>query len=262
MSLFDSEQLAAQLEGHDVVANLATALPATNQFMFPWAWRENIRVRTEGSRSIVDAAIAAEVDTVIQESVAMLYPDHGDEWITEDAPADRYPMAEANFAAEANAQRFTATGRNGVVLRLGWFYGPGATHSEEFFALARRHVCIMLGRPDTYVSSIHVADAGRAVSAAVSAPAGIYNVVDDEPLTKRQYADAIESVAETNAWLRFPVRAALLLGNRTTSLTRSLRVSNSKFRTTTTVWEPRYPSAVEGWKATAAALLATPTTRS
>lgn len=152
-----------------------------------------------------------------------------------------------------NATRFTAAGGNGVILRLGWFYGPGATHSEEFFALARRHVCVMMGRPDTYVSSIHVTDAGRAVAAALEAPAGIYNVVDDEPLTKRRYADALASAAQTKAWLRAPGRAGLLLGNRTTSLTRSLRVSNDKF-CTTTGWTPHHRSAVEGWKATAATL--------
>jgi nucleoside-diphosphate-sugar epimerase len=60
-------------------------------------------------------------------------------------------MARANLAAEANANRFTAAGGVGVVLRFGWFYGPGATHSEEFFALARRHVCISMGRPTTCV---------------------------------------------------------------------------------------------------------------
>ena len=54
-----------------------------------------------------------------------------------------------------------------MVLRFGWFYGPGATHSEQFFAMARRHICVQMGRPGIYVSSIHVADAGTAVEAAL-----------------------------------------------------------------------------------------------
>jgi hypothetical protein len=37
------------------------------------------------------------------------------------------------------------------------------------------------------------------------------------------------------------------------SLARSLRVSNGRFRAATG-WTPRYPSAREGWRATAAAL--------
>jgi nucleoside-diphosphate-sugar epimerase len=120
----------------------------------------------------------------------MLYPDRGSEWIDEDVPTDTYPMARPNLAAEASANRFSAAGGTGVVLRFGWFYGPGATHSEQFLALARRHICVQMGRPDTYVSSIHVADGGAAVAAALHAPAATFNVVDDEPLTKRSYADA------------------------------------------------------------------------
>src|SRR5262249_54061928 len=152
-----------------------------------------------------------------------------------------------------NAKRFSDAGGTGIVLRFGWFYGPGATHSEQFLRLARRHVCIQMGGPDGYVSSIHVADGGAAVVAALLAPAGTFNIVDDQPLTKREYADALAAAARRTAWLRVPGRAALLLGDRSTSLTRSLRVSNARFKTVTG-WAPRYPSAREGWAATAKAL--------
>lgn len=250
VSIFDPEALTLAFAGHDAVVNLASALPPTNRFMSKRAWRDNDRVRTEGSAAVVDAAIAAGVGRVVQESVSMLYPDRGTQWIDEDVPADEYPMARANLAAEANANRFSEAGGTGIVLRLGWFYGPCATHSEEFFTLARRHICIMMGGPDTFVSSIHTADAGAAVVAALRAPAGTFNVVDDEPLTKRAYADALADAAGTTPWLRLPGRAALLLGNRSTSLTRSLRVSNQRFKTQTG-WQPHYRSAREGWLATA-----------
>src|SRR5262245_15315775 len=159
----------------------------------------------------------------------MIYPDRGAAWIDEGCPPDHFPMARANLAAEASANGFSAAGGAGVVLRFGWFYGPGARHSEEFFALARHHIAVMLGRPDGYVSSIHVADAGAAAAAALALPAGTYNVVDDEPLTKRCYADALAAAAGKAAWLRVPGRAALILGDRATSLTRSLRVRNAHF---------------------------------
>ncbi len=65
-------------------------------------------------------------------------------------PVDQYPLARANLAAEANANRFSATGGTGIVLRFGWFYGPGAAHSEQMLAMARRHIGSVLG-PDTVV---------------------------------------------------------------------------------------------------------------
>ncbi len=253
VSIFDRAALTAAFSGHDAVVNLTSAIPPMNKFMDTKAWRDNDKVRTEGSAAIVDAAITAGVELVVQESVSMLYPDRGTEWIDEDVPTDCYPMARANLAAEANAKRFSDAGGKGIVLRFGWFYGPGATHSEQFLAFARRHVCVEMGRPDGYVSSIHVADGGEAVAAALQAPAGTFNIVDDQPLTKREYGDALAAAARKTVWLRVPGRAALLLGDRSTSLTRSLRVSNARFKTATG-WAPRYPSAREGWAATATAL--------
>jgi nucleoside-diphosphate-sugar epimerase len=259
VSLFDRAALTQAFAGHDAVVNLATALPATRQFVRRRAWRANDHVRIDGSAAVVDAALAAGVERLVQESVAMLYRDRGSAWVDEDVPVESYPIARANLAAEANAKRFTDGGRVGVVLRFGWFLGPGAAHSEQFLALARRHVCVAIGRADSFVSSIHLSDAAGAVVAALHAPAGTYNVVDDEPLTTRDYADALAAAAGTTAWLRLPGRAALLLGDRTTSLTRSLRVSNARLKAATG-WSPRLPSAREGWAATAAALAHRPRT--
>jgi nucleoside-diphosphate-sugar epimerase len=253
VSLFDPSELAAVFAGHDAVVNLATAIPPITRFMSAKAWKNNDRVRAEGSTAVVDAALAAGVGRVVQESVSMLYRDHGASWVDEDAPTDRYPMARGNLAAEAKAHRFSEAGGTGIVLRFGWFYGPGATHSEQMFAQARHHIGLVLGPPASYVSSIHVADGAAAVAAALRAPAGIFNVVDDEPLTKREYADALARAAGATMWLRGPGRAALIFGDRITSLTRSLRVSNARLKNATG-WAPRYPSAREGWIATAAAL--------
>jgi len=251
VSLFDRAALTEAFAGHDAIINLATSIP--RQFLRASAWEQNDRIRTEGSAAIVDAALAAGVPRVIQESVCMLYADQGRSWIDEEMPIDAFPMARANIAAETSIARFTAAGGAGIVLRFGWFYGPGAGHSEEMFALARRRIGLVLGPAENYLSSIHMHDGGTAVAAALHAPAGTFNVVDDEPLTKREYAAALASAAERKLWLRLPGRSALLLGDRLTSLTRSVRVSNRKLRTTTR-WSPRYRSAREGWIATAGAI--------
>ncbi|MEV4577728.1 NAD(P)-dependent oxidoreductase [Nonomuraea jabiensis] len=256
VSLFDREALASAFAGHDAVVNLASAIPPMSKFMSAGAQRQNNRVRVEGSAAVVDAALAAGVGRLVQESVSMVYRDQGARWIDEDAPVDHYPMTRGNFAAESSAHRFGREGGGaGVVLRFGWFYGRGAAHSEQMYAQARRHVGMVLGHPDGYVSSIHLADAAEAVIAALGAAAGTYNVVDDEPLTKREYAHALARAAATRLWFTVPGRAAYLFGHRLTSLTRSLRVSNARFRAATG-WAPRYPSAREGWPATAAVLAA------
>ncbi|MEQ8232257.1 MAG: NAD(P)-dependent oxidoreductase [Gammaproteobacteria bacterium] len=246
VSIFDRTALADAFTGMDAVVNLASAIPPMSRFMVTSAWDANTRVRTEGSAAISAAASDAGVSRLVQESVSMIYPDSGDAWVDENKPVDRFPIAEANLAAEANAARFSESGGTGIVLRFGWFYGPGATHSEQFLALARRHLCVQMGRPDTYVSSIFMPDAGAAVAAILDAPAGVYNVTDDEPLTKREYADALADAVSIGWRVRVPGAAALLFGNKSTSLTRSIRATNRKIRATTH-WQPQFRSAREGW---------------
>lgn len=250
VSMFDRAALQEVFVGQDAVVNLATSMPTMGTFVFRRAWRPTERVRIEGSAAVVGAAIAAGVPRLVQESVTMVYPDRRDAWIDEDVAPDPYPNARGNLAAEASAARFSDAGGAGVVLRLGLFYGPGARHSEQFLSMARRHVVPLVGRRESFLSSIHMTDAGTAVVAALRGPAGTYNVVDDEPLTKDQYARALAAAAGTRPWIRPPGRLAHLLGHRMASLARSMRVSNQRFRGATG-WQPIYPSAREGWLATA-----------
>ena len=248
--VLDRRTLAGGVDGCDAVVNVASALPPTTKFALASAWATNQRVRTEGSAALVDAALAAGVGTFVQESVSMLYRDGGQAWVDETCPTDRYPIATGNHAAEASAHRFTAAGGRGVVLRFGFFYGPGARHSEQFLKVARLGLVPMLGPPSTYLSSIYTTDAASAVVAALDAPAGVYNVVDDDPVTKREYARALASAVGRRVHVGAPGRLALLLGQRTTSLTRSLRVSNRRFAETTG-WRPAFASVREGWPAAA-----------
>jgi nucleoside-diphosphate-sugar epimerase len=126
----------------------------------------------------VDAAQAADIPQLIQESIVMIYPDNGADLTDEDAPLDHYAMTKRNHAAEANARRFADAGGYATVLRFGFFYGPGAAHSEQILNLARHHIGFILGRPDAYTSSIHLADGADAIVAALTCAGGTYNIVD------------------------------------------------------------------------------------
>ncbi|GAB2837250.1 hypothetical protein GCM10027176_47180 [Actinoallomurus bryophytorum] len=68
VSLFDRAGLTAAFAGHDAVVNLATAIPPMTRFMSARASRNNERIRTAGSAAVVDAALAAGVGRVLQES--------------------------------------------------------------------------------------------------------------------------------------------------------------------------------------------------
>src|SRR5438094_520292 len=102
--------------------------------------------------------------------------------------------ATALSGCRARRRRFVrrrrGEGGRRSVLRFGSFYGPTARMIDEALRLARWRLSMMAGKPGGYVSSIHTDDVAGAAVAALDAPAGIYNAVEDEPVTRRDYLDA------------------------------------------------------------------------
>jgi nucleoside-diphosphate-sugar epimerase len=248
VSMFDEVALKEVFAGHDAVCNLATSIPPVVKAVSPRNWAENDRIRQEGSTAVVNAALTAGVERVVQESITFTYPSHGEEWIDESISIDPPPIGQAVVTAEENTARFTREGGIGVVLRFGRFYGPGSDHTDQFLKAAHRHVAPVAGPRDAYQSSIHLVDAATAVVAALALPAGIYNVCDDEPLTRRAYAQALGDAVGQRPWITVPGRMVRISGKQAEIMSRSQRVSNASIKAASN-WTPRYPSAREGWKA-------------
>jgi len=155
---------------------------------------------------------------------------------------------KSTLEAEAQVRRFTEAGRRGIVLRMGYFYGPEAESTLDTLALARRGAAILAGPGEAFYPSIWVEDAASAVVAALrSAPAGIYDVVDDEPVPRRELARAIAAAAGRPFVLRPPAWLLKLAGGREAGfMVRSQRVSNARFKAATG-WSPSVRDAREGW---------------
>ena len=190
VDLFDAAALRREVAGHAAVCNLATHIPPVARMASAGAWRENDRIRFEASRNLADAALAAGATCFVQESIAFLYHSNGDRWIDESSPLDPVANLRSAVAAESHAARVTEGGGRGVVLRFAAFYGHDSEQTLAMIRLARKRIAAGVG-PDAYVSSIITDDAASAVAAALSAEAGIYNVGDDEPLTRRQFFAAL-----------------------------------------------------------------------
>lgn len=76
-------------------------------------WAENDRVRTEGTRTVVEAAIAASAEVVLFLGVTLLYPDGGEARIDEETPAAPSCFVVSSLAAEEAVARFTGRARSG-----------------------------------------------------------------------------------------------------------------------------------------------------
>lgn len=241
VDLFDRDAVRAAAAGSDAVINLATAIPSTGRMLRRSAWRMTDRLRTEAAGNLVDAALAAGAQRYVQEALAFVYPDRGAAWIDEDTPLDPAPYAAAVGQAEAHARRFAASGGAGVALRFGMFHAPDSGQTQDLVRALRYGVVALPERPDAYRPWIHVDDAAAAVSAALDAPSGAYNVVEDQPLTGREHLDLLHTLVGRRLW-RFP--SALAIGLLRFQL-RSLRVSNRRMRDAT-AWRPAYDRC-GGW---------------
>ncbi len=248
VDLFDAEAVRRAVSGHDAVVNLATHVPPGSRTFLPGAWHETDRIRTIAAANLADAAIAGGAGRMLQESFAPIYERGGDRWIDE-----QWPMRPARYNrtvldAERACARVTEAGGAGVALRFAYFYGPDSEFTRQLISLVRHGWTPPLGAPDAYFSSLAHDDAATAVVAALAVPAGIYNVVDDEPLRRRALVDSVAATLGAAPPRMPPAWILRLLGPVGETLARSLRISNRKLRQLG-AWAPRYPSAREGWRA-------------
>jgi nucleoside-diphosphate-sugar epimerase len=241
VDLFDPAGMRKAIEGHDVVCNLATRIPIGSAMLRGSAWRENDRVRTEGSAIVAKAAADCGTLRLIQEAIAFVYADGGQDWITEQAPLAPTAATRSSLTATDNAMGFADPYRFAVVLRFGAFYGADAnTHSQ--LERVRRGKPVLVGDPAGFVSPITIEDAAGAVVAALAAPSGIYNVAG-QPTHRTEWARALGTAAGVDGSARFvPNLSRRLLGSRADTAARSLRISSDAFHAATG-WRARTPLA-------------------
>ena len=241
VDLFDPGAVKTAIDGHDAVLDMATRIPATNRMVLPWAWRDNDRLRSEAASNVADAAIAIGA-RYVRESFALLYVDADDRWVSEDDPVEPVRYTQSALDAEAAAERVTSAGGIGIALRFALWYGADSPQTHDQLEIARKGLAPVLGDPDGFLPHLHLDDAAGAVAAALDAPAGIYNVVEDQPLRRRELIDVLEDISGRE--LRTPPGFLASFGPAK-AVARSVRLNNAKFRAATS-WTPTYASAREG----------------
>jgi nucleoside-diphosphate-sugar epimerase len=139
-------------------------------------------LRTEGTTNLLAAADATGARRFVSQSFygGYGYYDHGEKPLTEDAPFGEGGPFPRTVAAMRSAEQqiFEADGIEGISLRYGGFYGPGAVDGL-IDALRKRRVPMAKGgvAPWTFVEDA----AAATVSALESGRGGqAYNICDDE----------------------------------------------------------------------------------
>jgi nucleoside-diphosphate-sugar epimerase len=257
--VFDAEGLRAEVgtAAPEVVVHELTDLPAdVDPRKAAEQLEGNDRIREEGTRNLVDAAVAAGARRMVAQSIAFVYEMGGDALKAEDDPlfdAAPFPWSRTVRAVHALEDAVTKTpGLEGLVLRYGFFYGPGSSYAPGgYYAreVQRRRFPIV-GKGSGVFSFIHVDDAAAAtVAGTEGGKPGIYNVVDDEPAPLREWLPLYAKALGAKKPLRVPkLLARLAAGRYTTQMATGLSGASNARAKNELGWQPRYSSWRQGFR--------------
>ena len=209
-----------------------------------------IRLRTEGTDHLLDAAEATGVSHFVAQGYANWNGIRQGGWVkTEEDPLDPHDGTAAQTSMAALRHVEDVVGKvGGAVLRYGGFYGPGAT--DDQVELVRKRQFPLVGSGAGYASWVHLDDAASATVLAVEQQArGVFNIVDDEPAPESEWLPYLAACAGAKRPRRVPKWLARLLAGDVVvmMMTEGRGFSNAKAKRELG-WELRYPSWRQGFK--------------
>lgn len=237
----------------EVVVHQMTALAGVKDLRhFDRAFASTNRLRTEGTRYLLDAAIKAGARRLLAQGFTGWTNERtGTAVKDESCPLDSRPPKSMRQSLKAIAELETmvagATELEGLVLRYGNFYGPGA---PAFLDAVRQRMLPVVGSGAGLWSFIHTADAADATIAALDhGTAGLYNVVDDDPARAAEWIPVLAEAAGAKPPLHVPRWVGRWVAGEAVvmMMTQARAASNAKAKGAL-AWAPRTRSWREGFR--------------
>lgn len=257
VDVFDADALEAAMSeaAPQVVIHQLTSLPERMNFRNKDLYTGTNRLRTEGTRNLLRGARAAGARRFLAQSIAFAYRPEGgqvkseDERLFDDAPAPFASGVEALHEMEGMV--LDSEGLEGLVLRYGFFYGPGTHYGADGTVTedVRRRRMPIVGAGSGVFSFIHVDDAADATVAAVERGSpGVYNIVDDEPAALREWVPVLADAAGAKPPRRVPAwLAKLVAGRQAADFALTLRGASNEKAKHELGWQPAHPSWRRGF---------------
>jgi len=246
--LYDAEGLSKAAAGCEVMIRAATSIP-TKPRTNASDWMANDRIRTEGTRAMMEAAAKVPARLYVHESIVWAAEAPGGGPFDEDAPLRGHPYLRATQEGERIAlESGERLGIEVAILRCGGFYSADATHTRMFGQrLAGGRLPIVDGGRAVW-SLIHADDAASAFAAAAEIPrSGRWHVVDDEPVSTATFFGRFAERLGGPPPRRISAGLARLAAGRSAveQLTTSFPTSNRRLKRDFG-WAPRFPTYREG----------------
>ena len=240
----------------EVVIDQLTDLPQEfNPRRMDRFYQGYLRLNREARPALLEAATAAGARRHLFQSVAFLYSPGQADVNAEDARpfTGAPPPWDVVIPSLLGMERMVleAPGSEGIVLRYGYFYGPGTAYAPDgdVARMIRRRAFPIVDGGTGVFSFIHVEDAASATVAAIErGTSGVFNVVDDEPAPMREWLPVVAAALGARRPLRVPLWLARLAGGRfvAEAAVRMRGASNDKAKRELG-WTLRWPSWRQGF---------------
>jgi nucleoside-diphosphate-sugar epimerase len=241
----------------EVVINQLTRLPhRLNYRKAEQTFGANDEIRGKAGPALAGAAAEAGARRLIAQSVCFVYASTGKRAHTEDDPVMELPpdtpQAKGLLATDALERATLDTpGLEGVVLRYGYFYGPGTHYAADgsWGDDVRRRRFPIIGAGTGVFSFIHVDDAATATADALDRGSGIYNVCDDEPAQMSEWLPVFAEALGAKPPRRVPVwLAGLVAGRQAAVMAERLEGASNEKAKRELGWQLSYPSWRQGFR--------------
>ncbi|MFI6682022.1 NAD-dependent epimerase/dehydratase family protein [Kribbella sp. NPDC050470] len=209
-------------------------------------------LRTRGTDNLLAAAERAGTRRIVAQGHNFIYDQSGGPVKTETDPVISKPVPSAarTLAAikyvDATVQEKAP---EGIVLRYGTFYGPGA--SDAMVEMVRKRQMPIVAGGGGIWSFIETRDAAAATLAAIErGEPGVYNIVDDDPAPVAEWLPYLAEVAGAKPPMHLPGWLGRLIAGEfvLAQMTTVRGASNEKARKELD-WTPKYPSWRDGFPA-------------
>jgi nucleoside-diphosphate-sugar epimerase len=234
----------------DVIVHQLTAIGAIDYRQFDRDFALTNRLRTDGVDHLLAAGHAVGVRRFVAQSQCSFYGREGGPLKTEEDPLDPSPppeMRESLAAMKHLDDAVLGAGwTEGIVLRYGFFYGPGTsrTPGSPMFQMVCERKFPMVGDGGGVWSFIHIGDAADATVAAIEhGSRGVYNIVDDDPAPVAEWLPALARMLGAEQPMQVPPQSAGEAG--AVMFTELLGASNAKAKREL-AWRPAHPSWRQG----------------
>jgi nucleoside-diphosphate-sugar epimerase len=245
-------EAVARAEPDAIVHEMTALAGAPNLRRFDDWFAVTNELRTRGTEHLIAAARAAGVKRVVAQSyTGWTNLRSGSPVKTELDPLDPNPARaqRRSLAAIRDLEKAVRGMPEGIALRYGNLYGPGA--SESLVQLVRARRLPIIGDGSGVWSWIHLHDAATATVAALEHGApGVYNVVDDEPARVSDWLPFLAEVVGARPPMRLPVWLGYLAAGQVAVrwMTEIRGASNEKARRELR-WSPVWRTWRDGFRA-------------